>query len=115
MMDAIIGAGHNGLICGNYLTKAGLKVLVCERRMEPGGGLCTEEMTVPGFWHNVHSFFHRWVPGLPFYKDLELEKFGVRYLMPPVQSVAPFSDGALPTSLKKMQRSTGRYGIDMTR
>jgi phytoene dehydrogenase-like protein len=42
MMDAfdviIIGAGHNGLICGNYLTKAGLKVLVCERRMEPVAG-----------------------------------------------------------------------------
>ena len=35
----IIGAGHNGLICGNYLTRAGLKVLICERRMEPGGGL----------------------------------------------------------------------------
>ncbi len=90
----IIGAGHNGLICGNYLARAGLKVLICERRMEPGGGLCTEEMTIPGFWHNIHSFFHRWVPALPFYKDLELEKFGVRYLMPAVQSVAPFSDGS---------------------
>ncbi len=89
----IVGAGHNGLICGNYLTRAGLKVLVCEKRMEPGGGLCTEEMTIPGFWHNLHSFFHRWVPGLPFYKDLELEKFGVRYIMPAAQSAAPFSDG----------------------
>jgi phytoene dehydrogenase-like protein len=30
---------------------------------------------------------------LPFYKDLQLDRYGVRYLMPPVQSVAPFSDG----------------------
>jgi cation diffusion facilitator CzcD-associated flavoprotein CzcO len=30
----IIGAGHNGLILGNYLQKAGLKTLILERRLE---------------------------------------------------------------------------------
>jgi len=51
----IIGGGHNGQILSAYLTKAGLETLVLERRMEPGGGLCTEEVTVPGFYHNVHA------------------------------------------------------------
>ena len=32
----IIGAGHNGLVCGTYLAKAGLKTLVVERR-HPNG------------------------------------------------------------------------------
>ena len=32
----IVGAGHNGLICANYLAKAGKKVLVIEKRHEIG-------------------------------------------------------------------------------
>jgi len=28
----IIGAGHNGLVCGAYLARSGMKVLVLERR-----------------------------------------------------------------------------------
>jgi len=90
----VIGAGHNGLICGTYLARAGLRVCVVERRLEMGGGLCTEDVTLPGFSHNLHSFFHRWVPDLPFYKDLELGKLGVRYILPPVQSAQPMSDGS---------------------
>ena len=44
----VIGAGENGLVLGNYLGKAGQKVLVCERRLESGGGLSTEECTILG-------------------------------------------------------------------
>jgi len=54
----VIGSGHNGLIVANYLAKAGLKVLIMERRLEAGGGLSTEEITVSGFLHNLHSYFH---------------------------------------------------------
>ena len=89
----IIGGGHNGQILAAYLKKAGLETLVLERRMEPGGGLCTEEVTIPGFYHNLHSFFLRWVPDLPWYKDLQLDRLGVRMIRPRVQTVAPFSDG----------------------
>jgi phytoene dehydrogenase-like protein len=39
----IIGAGHNGLVSAAYLAKAGVKVLVLERREVPGGTLVTEE------------------------------------------------------------------------
>jgi len=39
----IIGAGHNGLVAAAYLAKAGKKVLVLERRENPGGTLVTEE------------------------------------------------------------------------
>ncbi len=89
----VIGGGHNGLILAAYLAKVGLKTLVLERRLEPGGGLCTEEATIPGFLHNLHSFFHRWVPDLPWYTDLELGRYGVRYIRPAVQSVSPLRDG----------------------
>ncbi len=46
--DAIVvGGGHNGLVNGAYLAKAGLKVLILERRHLVGGAAITEEL-VPG-------------------------------------------------------------------
>ncbi|MBC8178476.1 MAG: NAD(P)/FAD-dependent oxidoreductase [Desulfobacteraceae bacterium] len=92
--DAIIvGGGHNGQILSAYLRKAGLETLVLEKRTEPGGGLCTEEVTIPGFYHNLHAFFLRWIPDLPWFKDLDLARYGVRMIMPDVQTVLPFGDG----------------------
>ncbi len=51
----IIGSGHNGLICGSYLARTGMKVLVVERNHRIGGGLLTEQATLPGFHHNLHE------------------------------------------------------------
>ena len=33
----IIGAGHHGLVLGSYLARAGLKILLVERRLENRG------------------------------------------------------------------------------
>ena len=55
-LDAIVvGAGHNGLTCGAYLTKAGLRTLVLERRATVGGATATEEFA-PGFHASSFSF-----------------------------------------------------------
>jgi len=89
----IIGAGHNGLVLGCYLAKAGLKVCVMERRLEIGGGLSTEEITIAGFAHNLHSYFHDTMNIMPAYKDLDLERFNARYIRPPVQAGTIFKDG----------------------
>jgi phytoene dehydrogenase-like protein len=40
----IVGAGHNGLVCANYLAKAGKKVLILEKRHTVGGCAVTEEI-----------------------------------------------------------------------
>src|SRR5437867_9383483 len=44
----IIGAGHNGLVAAAYLARAGMRVLVLERR-ELVGGACVTEAVWPGF------------------------------------------------------------------
>ena len=44
----IVGAGHNGLVCGAYLARAGLTVCVVERRPLVGGA-CTTEEVWPGY------------------------------------------------------------------
>ncbi len=78
----VIGAGHNGLACAAYLAKAGAEVLVVERRERVGGGCHTEEVTLPGFKHNICSVVHTHIPSSPVYRDLELERHGVRYVYP---------------------------------
>jgi len=79
----IIGSGHNSLVLQAYLGKAGLEVLCAESRDVAGGGLATiEDPHHPGFLHNTHSFFHRGLSQMPWYRDLELERHGARYLEP---------------------------------
>lgn len=89
----IIGAGHNGTALGCYLARAGLDVVVLERRNEFGGGLSTEEVTIPGFYHNLHSNFHGAMPFFPPYTDFELEKRGLIYYHPEANIGMPLRDG----------------------
>lgn len=108
----VIGAGHNGLICATYLARAGLDVLVLERRLEAGGGLTTEEVTLPGYLHNLHSFFHDAVSVMPAMKDLALEEHGARYVCPPVQVGIERTDGralVLHRDLDATVRSIARF------
>lgn len=81
--DAIvIGAGHNGLACGAYLAKSGLKVLVLERR-DVIGGCCATEQAIPGcedFVINRGGVDHQHMCSGPVPKELELEKHGLEYL-----------------------------------
>src|SRR6266700_2505345 len=52
---AIVGGGHNGLTAAAYLARAGLRVLVLERRHLVGGAAVTEEV-YPGFRFSVASY-----------------------------------------------------------
>ena len=69
----ILGSGHNGLILQAYAGMAGLKVLCLERKGKAGGGLVTEpNPRHGGFLHNTHSFYHRALRQMPWYRDLGL-------------------------------------------
>lgn len=93
----IIGAGHNGMALGAYLARSGWDVAIFEKRGEEGGGLCTEEVTRPGFLHNMHCNYHTLVGVCPVYDHLELDRHGLRYVRPPVQMGSVFSDGTALT------------------
>jgi phytoene dehydrogenase-like protein len=110
----IIGAGHNGMALSTYLGKSGWKVLVLERRLEEGGGLCTEHYTRPGFLHNLHSNYHTFVGLCPVYDDLDLVggADGVSYAYPPVQMGSIYRDGTALTihgDMKKTHASMKRF------
>ncbi|HYB65438.1 MAG TPA: NAD(P)/FAD-dependent oxidoreductase [Steroidobacteraceae bacterium] len=74
----VIGSGHNGLVCGAYLARAGLRTLVLERRELVGGAAVTEEFA-PGFrasrFSYVMSLLHPRVIG-----DLDLRSHGLEVL-----------------------------------
>ena len=108
----IIGAGHNGLALGCYLQKSGMSVGIFEKRHEEGGGLCTEELTRPGFLHNVHSNYHTLVGVSPVYDDLNLFDHGLEYAHPPVQMGSVFKDGSaltIHTDMNKTYESMARF------
>lgn len=89
MYDAIvIGAGHNGLVCGCYLARKGLKVLIVEGTDRIGGACVTEEL-FPGFRISTASYSLSLL--LPqIVKDLGLE-LDVRIKDP--ELFAPYPDG----------------------
>jgi phytoene dehydrogenase-like protein len=66
----LIGAGQNNFALGTYLGMAGLKTVVCESRLENGGRLASEEITIPGYWHNTLTYFQDNREVSPVWKDL---------------------------------------------
>ena len=107
----IIGAGHNGLILAGYMARAGLDVVVLERYLEQGGGLDTHvDPRHPGFMHNMHSFFHRNLMNLPWWKDLAVGEFDVEYIRAEVGCGMLMASGRcvlLYADLEKTLRSIG--------
>jgi len=75
----VLGAGHNGLVCGAYLAKAGLKTLVLERRAMIGGASSTEEFA-PGFRASSFSFIMGHLHP-KVVSELELKRHGLEYVL----------------------------------
>ena len=89
--DAIVvGGGHNGLVNGAYLAKAGLKTLIIERRHLVGGAAITEELH-PGFSFTTFSYALSLLrPDI--IHELELVKHGFMPILMP-SSFAPMEGG----------------------
>ncbi|HUL70248.1 MAG TPA: NAD(P)/FAD-dependent oxidoreductase [Gemmatimonadales bacterium] len=87
----IIGGGHNGLVTAAYTARAGLKVLVLERREMVGGCAVTEELW-PGFKVSTASYVNSlFRPEI--IRDLELKRHGFEMLPRSPSSFTPFPDG----------------------
>src|SRR3972149_10246519 len=86
----IIGGGHNGLTCGAYLARAGLKTLVLERRHVIGGAAVSEEI-IRGFTFSVFSYLMSLLHPKVI-RELELRQHGFEVL-PASDMFGPLPDG----------------------
>lgn len=89
----VIGAGHNGLVCGCYLARAGLSVLVLEAADTPGG--CIFTVDEPGGGRlELGAYEHGGIRGSGVAADLELEtRHGLRFHLRDQVTLAPCDEG----------------------
>ena len=78
----VVGAGPNGLAAACVLARAGLRVEVFEANETIGGGARTAELTLPGFLHDVGASAFPMGASSPVFRELELERFGLRWVQP---------------------------------
>ena len=87
----VIGGGHNGLVTAAYLARAGVKVLVLERR-EVLGGACVTEEVWPGYKVSTAAYVNSLLRP-EIIRDLELKRHGFQMLPRNPSSFTPFPDG----------------------
>jgi phytoene dehydrogenase-like protein len=89
----VVGSGPNGLAAALTLARAGVAVEVFEGADTPGGGCRTQELTLPGFWHDVCSSVHPLAIASPFFQQANLKAHGVRLRFPRVAFAHPLDAG----------------------
>lgn len=77
----IVGGGINSLVCAALLGQKNHRILILERENCLGGCIRTEEVTLPGFRHDLMSCWHPLFTASPAYAELRpaLERFGLEY------------------------------------
>ena len=107
---AIVGGGHNGLVAACYLARAGLKVLVLERRPILGGAAATVEFH-PGFRNSVAAYTVSLLQAKVI-RDLRLAEHGLRILPRPMSNFLPLGERGhlcIGPGLAATQREVARY------
>ena len=112
-VDAVVvGSGPNGLAAAVTMAAAGLRVQVIEGAPTIGGGCRTEELTLPGFWHDVCSAAHPLAVASPFFTRFDLAARGVRLAFPEVEFAQPLDGGRAAVVTRSVTETAERLGPD---
>lgn len=105
----VVGAGPNGLSAAITLACAGYSVIVYEAKETIGGGSRSQELTLPGFVHDVCSAIHPFAVSSPFFRTLPLERYGVEWVYSPAPLAHPLPDGRVAV----LERAYGGNGANV--
>src|SRR5947208_5304889 len=112
----VVGSGVNSLACAALLARGGWRVCVLERNDWFGGAIKTEELTEPGFHHDVFSAWHPlWVGGAA-HAELgdELAARGLEYLNTDLPTASAFPDGSGAFLLRDAGENARELGPEWT-
>lgn len=111
-VDAIVvGAGPNGLAAAVVLARAGLSVRVYERDASIGGGARTEQLTLPGFMHDVGSAVHPLALASGFFRSFELKR-RITLVTPEISYAQPLDGGRAGIAWRDLGRTVEGLGRD---
>jgi phytoene dehydrogenase-like protein len=91
------------------LARAGLEVVVHEAADSIGGGVRTEELTLPGFRHDVCSAIHPLAVASPAFRELALD---VDWVRPPLELAHPLDGGTAVVVERSLDGTAAGLGTD---
>jgi phytoene dehydrogenase-like protein len=108
----VVGSGPNVLAAALVLARAGLRVEVFEGMDSAGGGCRTQELTLPGFHHDVCSTVQSMVSLSPFFAGLNLERLGVRMCTPEIAFAHPLGQDRAVAVFGTVEETAAALGQD---
>lgn len=105
----VVGSGPNGLVAAVRLAEAGRRVLLVEAAERIGGGLRTEELTLPGFRHDVCATVLPLALASPAFRALDL---GVEFTHPPIPTAHPLPSGPAALVHRDVGATATGFGRD---
>src|SRR5215468_12207377 len=108
----VVGSGPNGLAAAVTMAAAGLRVQVIDGAPGIGGGCRTEELTLPGFWHDVCSAAHPLAVASPFFRRFDLAARGVTLARPEVEFAQPLDGGRAAVVTRSVAGTAAALGAD---
>lgn len=108
----VVGSGPNGLSGAIVLQRAGLQVLLIEGKSTIGGGLRSQNLTLPGYVHDLCSAIHPMAMLSPFFKELPLHDYGLKFINPTLAAAHPFDHGAAAILHPSVEKTASYLGVD---
>lgn len=109
---AIVGAGPNGLTAAALLARAGWDVEVIEQAPEIGGACSSSQILGEGTIVDLGAAAHPFATVSPAFRELRLERHGLRWLHPPVVMGHPLPDGEAGLLIRDVGATVADLGQD---
>lgn len=108
----IVGSGPNGIAAAIYLQQEGLKTLLVEAKSEAGGATKTGELTLRDFKHDLGSAVLPMAYSSPFFRELPLEKYGLKWIFPTIPFAQTLENGEAVVCYKDVAATAKELGED---